>query len=328
MTTENSRITGTGSYLPEKILTNAEMEKLVATTDQWIIERTGIRERRIAAPSEASSDLGAEAAKKALAAAGISPADLDLIVVGTQSPDMTFPSTACVIQARLGARKAFAFDVSAACSGFLYSLSVADQFLKSGKYKTALVIGAEVLSREIDWTDRSTCVIFGDGAGAVVLERKPGPGQVLSSHLHSDGNLWDLICIPAGGSRIPYSEKVLSDRSSFMKMKGAETYKVAVRNLEEVALEALNHHKLSPDQIGLVIPHQANLRIIRAVAERLKLPEEKVMVNIDRVGNTSGASIPIALDEAVRGGRVKPGDYVLLIAFGAGLTWGATLLRF
>ena len=291
------------------------------------MERTGIRERRIAAPDEASSDLGVRAAQKALAAAGITPKELDLIVVGTHSPDMTFPSTACVIQALLGAEKAFAFDLSAACSGFIYSLSVADQYLKSGKYRYALVIGAEVLSRSLDWTDRSTCVIFGDGAGAAVLSRTEKKRGVLSSHLHSDGRLWDLICMPGGGSRLPVSEKVLEERMTFLKMKGAETYKVAVRKFEEVAWEALNHNHLSPENISLVIPHQANIRIIRALAERLKLPDEKLVINIERYGNTSAASIPIALDEAVRGGRIRAGDDLLLISFGAGLTWGASLVR-
>jgi len=322
-----SQIIGTGSYLPKKIMTNHDLEAVVATTDQWITERTGIKERHIADPQEATSDLAVEAAKKALAAAGIQAEELDLLVVGTQTPDMTFPSTACLVQAKLGAKKAFAFDLSAACSGFIYALSVADQYLKSGKYQYALVIGAEVISRILDWTDRSTCVIFGDGAGAAVLKRTEEKRGILSSHLHSDGQFWDLICMPGGGSRLPISEMVLSDRLNFLKMKGSETYKIAVRNLEEVAWEALNHHQISIEKLSFMIPHQANIRIIRALAERLKLPEEKVMINIDRCGNTSAASIPLALDEAVRAGKIKKGDYLLLIAFGAGLTWGASVVE-
>lgn len=327
MTHVHSQIIGTGSYLPEKTLTNADLEKIVDTTDQWITDRTGIRERHIAAENEAASDLAVQAAQKALQAAGIAPEELDILIVGTQTPDMTFPSTACIVQAKLGASKAFAFDLSAACSGFIYALSVADHFLKSGKYRNALVIGTEVMSRILDWKDRTTCVIFGDGAGAVVLKSVEEKKGILSSHLHSDGQFWDLICMPGGGSRIPISEAVLAQRLNFLKMKGSETFKIAVRNLEEVAWEALNHNQLSIDRLSLMIPHQANTRIIKALSERLKLPEGKVMINIDRCGNTSAASIPIALDEAVKTGRVHEGDYILLIAFGAGLTWGASVIR-
>ncbi|MHB8482629.1 MAG: beta-ketoacyl-ACP synthase III [Nitrospiria bacterium] len=322
-----SQIIGTGSYLPKKTLTNADLEKIVETSDQWITDRTGIKERHIADENEAASDLAVQAAHRALQAAGIKPEALDVLIVGTQTPDMTFPSTACIVQAKLGASKAFAFDLSAACSGFIYSLSVADQFLKSGQYEYALVIGTEVMSRILDWKDRSTCVIFGDGAGAVVLRRTEIKKGVLSSHLHSDGQFWDLIFMPGGGSRMPVSETVLAQRTHFLKMKGSETFKIAVRNLEEVAWEALNHNQLSIDRLALMVPHQANIRIIKALSERLKLPGEKVMINIDRCGNTSAASIPIALDEAVRSGRIHEGDDILLIAFGAGLTWGASVIR-
>jgi 3-oxoacyl-[acyl-carrier-protein] synthase-3 len=240
---------------------------------------------------------------------------------------MLFPSTACLVQDRLGAKQAFAFDLSAACTGFLYALAVADQYIRAGTYRTILVIGAEVLSRMIDWTDRSTCILFGDGAGAVVLQADQGARGLLSTHLHSDGALWDLIHIPGGGSRRPPSVETLANRMNFVKMKGSETFRVAVRALEEVAREALTANGLTPEELTLIIPHQANLRILQAVAERLAVPEGKVVINVDRYGNTSAASIPIALDEAVRGGRIKPDDLLLLEAFGAGLTWGAALMR-
>ena len=327
MNPKYSQIIGTGSYLPQKVLTNADLEKLVDTTDEWITTRTGIKERRIADEKEASSDLAFHAANFALQMAGIAPEEIDLIIVATLSPDMTFPSTACLVQAMLGAKKAFAFDLSAACSGFVYALSVADQFLKSGKYRYALVVGSEVISRVLDWMDRSTCVIFGDGAGAVILKGVNAKKGILSTHLHSDGQFWDLLYIPGGGSRLPISEKVIANRMHFLKMKGSETFKIAVRNLEEVAWEALNDLQLSVEDIAFMVPHQANIRIIKALTERLKFPEERVVINIDRCGNTSAASIPIALDEVVRSGRVKEGDYLLFIAFGAGLTWGASIIK-
>lgn len=322
-----SAIIGTGSYLPEKILTNQELEKRVDTSDQWIQERTGIRERRIASDKEATSDLAVAAAQRALANAGVEPDELDFIIVATGTPDMLFPSTACLVQDRLWAKRAMAFDLSAACSGFVYALSVADQYIKSGGAKTVLVIGSEVMSRLMDWTDRSTCILFGDGAGAALLRAEEGDRGVLSSHLHSDGSLWDLICVPGGGSRNPPSEAVLDQRLNFLKMKGSETFKVAVRALEECAREALTANGLAPEDLKLVVPHQANLRIIRAVADRLGVPMEQVVINLDRVGNTSAASIPIALDEAVQKGRLSSGDLVLLAAFGGGLTWGSALLR-
>jgi 3-oxoacyl-[acyl-carrier-protein] synthase-3 len=322
-----ARVIGTGAYLPDRRLTNQELERTVETSDRWIVERTGIRERRIAAPDEATSDLAASAGRNALAASGVSASSVELIIVATATPDMLFPSTACLVQERLGAKQAFAFDLSAACTGFLYALGVADQYIRAGTYRTVLVIGAEVLSRMIDWTDRSTCILFGDGAGAVVVQADRGTRGMLSTHLHSDGSLWDLIQIPGGGSRWPPSAETLANRMNFVKMKGSETFRVAVRALEEVAREALEANGLTPDELALLIPHQANLRILQAVAERLGLPAEKVVINVDRYGNTSAASIPIALDEAVRAGRVRPDDLLLLEAFGAGLTWGSAVVR-
>ncbi|MEK6683521.1 MAG: beta-ketoacyl-ACP synthase III [Nitrospirota bacterium] len=322
-----TRITGTGSYLPERIMTNRDIERLVETTESWIVERTGIRERRIADEDEAASDLAVHAARRALEMARVDAKDLDLIIVATATPDMFFPSTACIVQDRIGARRAAAFDLSAACSGFLFALSVADQYIRNGVYRNVLIIGSEVMSRIIDWTDRNTCVLFGDGAGAAVLQRTKGEHGVLSTHLHSDGRLWNLIQVPGGGSRIPPSSSMLTERKPFIKMKGNETFKVAVRTLEEAVHETLKAAHVQPSDLSLLIPHQANFRIIKAVAERLGLPMEKVMINVERYGNTSAASIPIALDEAVRQGRVKDGDLLLFEAFGAGLTWASALVR-
>jgi 3-oxoacyl-[acyl-carrier-protein] synthase-3 len=319
-------IAGTGSYVPERILTNADLERMVATSDDWIMERTGIRERRIAAKGEACSDLGTRAAESALKAAGVSPAELDLILVATCTGDAPLPSTACLIQHRLGAVRAAACDISAACCGFIYALSVADSYIRTGS-RHVLVVGAEVMSAITDWTDRNTCVLFGDGAGAVVLIPGEGERGILSSHLHSDGGLWDLICVPGGGSQVPPSEKMLVEKLQYIKMKGNETFKVAVRTLEEVAREALAANQLSVDDIDLYVPHQANERIIKAVASRLGLPLERVVMNMDRYGNTSAASIPLALDEAVRAGRVKDGSLIMLGAFGSGLTWASALIR-
>ncbi|MGH7427373.1 MAG: beta-ketoacyl-ACP synthase III [Candidatus Methylomirabilaceae bacterium] len=321
-----ARIAGTGSYVPERVLTNAELERLVATSDTWIVERTGIRERRIAAPGETCSDLGTRAAERALEAAGVAAADLDLILVATCTGDAPLPSTACLIQQRLGAVRAAACDLSAACCGFVYALGVGDAYVKTGS-RHVLVIGAEVMSMLMDWTDRGTCILFGDGAGAVVLSPSEGERGILSSHLHSDGSLWDLICVPGGGSSIPPSEKMLAERLQYMKMKGNETFKVAVKTLEEVAREALSANQLAVEDLDLYVPHQANLRIIKAVAERLGLPMEKVVLNMDRYGNTSAASIPLALDEAVREGRVRDGSLVMIEAFGSGLTWASAVIR-
>ncbi len=321
------RIVSTGSYAPETRLTNADLESKVDTTDQWIFERTGIRERRIAAENEATSDLAVKAAQRAIEAAGIGPEEIDLIVLATCTPDMFFPSTACIVQDRLKATRAAAFDLSAACSGFIYALSVGEQFIRSGAYRNVLVIGAEVMSRIVDWTDRGTCVLFGDGAGAVLLGPTQSESEILSTHLHSDGSLWDLICVPGGGSAIPPSEKVLAERLNTIKMKGNETFKVAVRTLEEVAWEALRLHRLTPSDIAFVVPHQANLRILRAVADRLGIGMDRVVVNLDRHGNTSAASIPLALDQAVRNGQIQKGMLLLFLAFGGGLTWASSLVR-
>ncbi len=321
-----ARIVGTGSYVPERVLTNADLERMVATSDTWIVERTGIRERRIAAPGEACSDLGTKAAERALEAAGLTAADLDLILVATCTGDSPLPSTACLIQHRLGAVRAAACDISAACCGFVYALAVGDAYVKTG-LRHILVVGAEVMSVITDWTDRSTCILFGDGAGAVVLGPADGDRGILSSHLHSDGNLWDLICVPGGGSRIPPSDKMLADGLQYIKMKGNETFKVAVKTLEESARETLSANHLSMDDLDLYVPHQANARIIKAVADRLELPMEKVVLNMDRYGNTSAASIPLALDEAVRAARVKDGSLVMIAAFGSGLTWASALIR-
>lgn len=322
-----SKIVGTGSYVPEKILRNADLEKMVDTSDKWIQGRTGIRERRIAHEGEAASDLGAKAAREALTAAQLDAKEVNLIIVATATPDMLFPSTACLLQKKIGASHAAAFDLSAACSGFVFALSVGDHYIRSGTYHTVLVIGTEVMSRITDWTEKGTCVLFGDGAGAAVLRGVRGRGGILSIHLHCDGALWDLISVPGGGSRYPPSPETIEKRLHFIRMKGNETFKVAVRTLEETALEALESEHLSVKDLHLFIPHQANSRIIQAVTDRLHLPPEKVMMNLDRYGNTSAASIPLALDEAVRAGRVKEGDLILLAAFGSGLTWGSALIR-
>jgi 3-oxoacyl-[acyl-carrier-protein] synthase-3 len=321
-----SRIVGTGAYVPDRVLTNADLERMVATSDAWILERTGIRERRIAAPGQACSDLGTRAAQQALAAAGIQATDLDMILVATCTGDQPLPSTACLIQAQLGARRAAACDLSAACCGFVYALSVADAYVKTGS-RYVLVVGAEVMSAITDWTDRGTCILFGDGAGAAVVGPADADRGILSTHLHSDGALGDLICVPGGGSDMPPSEKMLTEKAQYLKMKGNETYKVAIKTLEEVAHETLSAHGLAVSDIDLYVPHQANVRILKAVADRLQLPMEKIFMNIDRYGNTSAASVPLALDEAVKSGRVKDGSLVMIGAFGAGLTWASALIR-
>lgn len=320
------RISGIGSYVPERVLTNAQLEQMVATSDQWIAERTGIRERRIAASDEACSDLGTKAAERALKSAGLSAADLDLILVATCTGDMPLPSTACLIQHRLGAVRAAACDISAACCGFVYALGVADAYIKTGM-RHVLIIGAEVMSAITDWTDRNTCVLFGDGAGAAVVSAERGDRGIVSTHLRSDGHLYDLIIVPGGCARIPPTEQLVSDRLQYIKMKGNETFKVAVRTLEESARETLAANDLTIDDVDLYVPHQANVRIIKAVADRLGLPLSKVVLNMDRYGNTSAASIPIALDEAVKDGRIGEGRLIMLGAFGAGLTWASALIR-
>jgi 3-oxoacyl-[acyl-carrier-protein] synthase-3 len=299
---------------------------MVATSDEWIRERTGIRERHIAATGEACSDLAVQAGKRALTAAGVTATDLDMILVATCTGDYPLPATACLVQHQLGATKAAACDLSAACCGFVYALSVADAYVKNGM-RHVLVIGSEVMSAITDWTDRNTCVLFGDGAGAVVVSANDGERGIISTHLRSDGTLCELIMVPGGGSRTPPSEKVIAERLQYIKMKGNETFKVAVRTLEEIARATLSANGLRVEDLDLYVPHQANVRILKAVIERLGLPIEKVLLNLDRYGNTSAASIPIALDEAVREGRVKDGSLVMLGAFGAGLTWASALIR-
>lgn len=322
----NAYITGTGSYVPARVVTNAHLEQMVATSDQWITERTGIRQRHVAAEGEACSDLALKAAERALTAAGITAADLDYVLVATCTGDQPLPATACLLQHRLGAVHAAACDVAAACCGFVYALSVATAYVRTGA-RHVLVVGSEVMSSILDWTDRNTCILFGDGAGAAVVSRRDEGGGVLSTQLGSDGAMWDYIHVPGGGSRRPPSEQVIQERAQFIKMRGNETFKVAVRTLEEMARETLAAQGYTVADLDLYVPHQANIRIIRAVAERLGLPEQKLFLNMDQYGNTSAASIPIALDEAVRAGRIRPGQLVMLGAFGAGLTWASALIR-
>ena len=323
-----ARITATGSYVPVRKLTNLDLEKMVDTSDEWITARTGIKERRIASKNQACSDLAAKAAENALEQRGMKPGELDLIIVATVTPDTFVPSAACMLQEKLGASKAAAFDMNAACSGFIYALSVADSFVRSGQYGKVLVVGSEVLSKITNWQDRSTCVLFGDGAGAVLVEKASGgEGRIVSVDIHADGSKGDLLMIPAGGSKMPVSEDTLKNGLHYLQMSGNETFKVAVKTLENLVLNTLKSNGLHSSEIALLIPHQANLRIIKATAERLGIPMDRVAVNIDRFGNTSAASIPIALDEAVRAGRLKHGDYVLLEAFGGGLTWASALLK-
>jgi 3-oxoacyl-[acyl-carrier-protein] synthase-3 len=323
----HSRIIGTGSYAPKKVLTNHDLEKMVETSDSWIVERTGIKERRVCERGQTTSDLAYEASLRAIKDADISAQDLDLIIVATLTPDTAMPSMGCVLQAKLHAKKAAAFDVYAACSGFLYGLSIADAFIRSGMHQTILVIGAEALSRFTDWEDRTTCVLFGDGAGAVVVQRHAGKRGILSTHLHSDGTFGDLLHIPAGGAAHPPTHETVDRRQHYIKMKGNETFKVAVRALEDVVQEALDHNKIKAEEIDLLVPHQANLRIIQAMAKRLNMPMDKVVLTIHKYGNTSAASIPMALDEAVRRGKIEEGNLILLEAFGGGLTWASALIR-
>ncbi|HET8948326.1 MAG TPA: beta-ketoacyl-ACP synthase III [Candidatus Polarisedimenticolia bacterium] len=327
MSERRAVIAGTGSSLPDRILTNAELERMVDTSDEWITSRTGIRERRVAGENEPMSLFATRAAETALLSAGMKAADLDLVLCATVTPDMPIPSTACIIQDSLGAKKAAAFDMAAGCSGFLYGLTVAERFLASPQYDSILLIGAEVLSKYVDWKDRTTCVLFGDGAGAVVLKAGTAPYGVLATTLRADGALADFIHVPAGGTREPASEKTIAERRHYIRMKGNETFKMAVRSMEEAARQVLDRAGLKTSDVALFIPHQANLRIIDAVGTRLGFRSDQVLINIERVGNTSAASIPVALDEAARAGRLKRGDVVLLAAFGTGLTWGAAVLR-
>jgi 3-oxoacyl-[acyl-carrier-protein] synthase III len=324
---KRARVIGTGSCVPDKVLTNSDLEKFLDTTDDWIVSRTGIRERHIAADGEYTSDLATRAAERALAMAGVRGDEIDLIVVGTITGDFPWPATACLVQKNLGATGAAAFDVSAACSGFVYALDAAVRRIETGASKKALVIGAEILSRAIDWEDRNTCILFGDAAGAVVLEGQEGENGVLSTHLHADGSYWELLYQPGFGSRYPASEAGIKERLPFLKMQGNEVFKVAVRSLSDVALEALAANGMSVQDLDLFIPHQANRRILEATAKRLGLNDEQVYINVDRFGNTSGASIPLALDEANRAGRIKAGDIIMFDAFGGGFTWASALLR-
>lgn len=322
-------ILGTGSYAPARVLSNEELSRTVDTSDEWIHSRTGIRERRIAAPGEQTSDMGVKAAQAALADAKLAPADIDLLIVATITPDVLMPAAACIIQQKLGLRTNVAcFDLNAACSGFVYALDTACAMLTSGRYRKALVIGVEKLSAVIDWQDRTTCVLFGDGAGAVVvsLDSRPDIG-VLGTKLGALGASVELLWIPGGGSANPTTPESIAARNHCIKMKGKEVFKLAVRAMDEAARDILEQHQVTADQIALVIPHQANHRIIEAISEYLELPMDRFFVNVDRYGNTSAASIPIALDEARRSGRIKPGDLTLLVAFGAGLTYASALIR-
>jgi len=319
-----SRIAGVGSYLPAKVLTNADLERMVDTSDQWIVERTGIRQRHVAAEHETSSSMGLEAARRALAMAGIDAKELDLIVVATTTPDLVFPATACLVQRALGVHGCPAFDVQAVCSGFVYALAVADKFIRSGSTRRALVIGTETFTRILNWQDRSTCVLFGDGAGAVVLVASDEPG-ILSSHLHADGAYSDMLCVPSGVSK-GYDKTRAGE--AYVHMVGSEVFRVAVNVLGKVVDEALEANGMQRSDIDWLVPHQANIRIIGATAKKLGLPMERVVVTVDRHGNTSAASIPLALDEAVRDGRIKRGDTVLLEGVGGGFTWGSVLLKY
>ncbi|PNG25357.1 beta-ketoacyl-ACP synthase III [Methylocella silvestris] len=324
----HSQILGTGAYAPKRVLTNRDLEEMVATTDEWIVSRTGIKERRIAAEGEDTSDMAVVAARHALAMAGCRAEDLDMIIVGTISADMPLPSCAVLVQAKLGAKRAFAFDISAACSGSLFALSIADRFIETGAAKRVLVIGAELLSRLVDWSDRNTCVLFGDAAGAMVLGPTTDPARgLLSFHLHTDGTAADILNIPGGGSRNPQSAEVLAANMHKVHMNGREIYKYAVRVLPLAIQEALDANGLDVSAIDHVVSHQANARIVESVLERVGVPIEKCWLNLDRYGNTSSASLPISLDEANRAGRLKPGDLIAMMAIGAGMAWGSALMR-
>jgi len=319
-----SRITGTGGYLPVRVLTNADLERMVDTSDEWIFTRTGIRERHIAAEGETTSMLAEHACNRAIEAAGVDRSDIDLIVVATTTPDQVFPSTACILQDRLGIHGCAAFDVQAVCTGFVYALSIADKFIRTGSATRALVVGAETLSRILDWTDRSTCVLFGDGAGAVVLEASEEPG-IISSHLHADGKYKSLLHVPSGVST-SYDDVLKGE--AFLQMQGSEVFKVAVNTLESIVDETLEANGMSKEDVDWVVPHQANMRILHATARKLGLPMERVVATVGAHGNTSAASVPLALDVAVRDGRIVPGQTVLMEAFGGGFTWGSVLMRF
>ncbi|HLL04966.1 MAG TPA: beta-ketoacyl-ACP synthase III [Myxococcaceae bacterium] len=323
-----AQIIGTGSYAPEQVITNKDLEKFVDTSDEWITERTGIKQRRKAAPGEATSDMAVAAARKALEMAGTRPEQVDLIVVGTITPDMPMPSCAAFVQAKLGAVNAFAFDVAAACAGSIYALSVAEQFIQTGKVKRALVIGADLFTQLVNWGDRNTCVLFGDGAGAMLLAPAEEPERgILSTHLRMDGSLAEILAIPGGGSKEPLTEENLRAQRNKVVMNGREVFKCAVRALADITQEALSANGLTASQVDHVIVHQANSRILESVMQRLEVPLEKCWINLDKYGNTSAASLPISLDEALRSGRIKRGDLVAMMAIGAGMTWGAAMVR-
>jgi 3-oxoacyl-[acyl-carrier-protein] synthase-3 len=319
-----ARISGTGSHLPKKALSNHDLEKMVDTSDQWIRERTGIGVRHVAADGETTCDLAEQAARRAMEAAGKTAEDIDLIIVATTTPDKVFPSTACLLQGRLGVHGSAAFDVQAVCTGFVYALGVADKFIRTGSAKCALVVGAETLSRIVDWTDRTTCVLFGDGAGAVILEASDEPG-ILSSHLHADGEYEELLHVPGG---VSLNSDPLAGDASYIQMKGNEVFRMAVNTLGRIVDETLEANGLQKSDIDWLVPHQANIRIINATAKKLAMPMDRVVVTVDRHGNTSAASVPLALDTAVRDGRIQRGETVLLEAFGGGFTWGSVLLKF
>jgi 3-oxoacyl-[acyl-carrier-protein] synthase III len=320
-------IIGTGSYLPERVLTNRDLEKIVDTTDEWIRTRTGIRERRIAKDNETTSDMAARASLAAMEQAKVTPEEIDLIIVATATPDCIFPSTACYVQKKIGAINAACFDLSAACSGFLYALEVAQQFISTHVYNTVLIVGAEKLSTITDWTDRNTCVLFGDGAGAAILRNRPNSHGVISTHMGSDGDFSEILSMPGGGSACPITPENVHLRLNTVKMLGKETYKQAVTSMFNAATRVLDEAGLQYEDIGCVIPHQANLRIIEAIAQRMGLPMEKFYINLDRFGNTSAAAVAIALDEAHRTGRIQTGDFILLVVFGGGLTWGSSVIH-
>jgi len=320
-------ITSVGSYVPEKVLTNADLEKTVDTTDEWIVSRTGIRQRHLAGPSEYTSDMAAQAALRAMKSGNITPEQIDLIIVATITPDMMFPATACLVQQKIGAKRAAAFDIEAACSGFIYALEVGQQFIMSRTYETVLVIGAEKLTSIIDWNDRNTCVLFGDGAGAAILQHRRDAHGLLTACMGADGSQAELLCMPGGGSRCPATLESVKANLHHLRMDGKETFKNAVMAMQTAGQEALRRCNLEISQIKCVIPHQANQRIIDAVADRLGAKPEQLFVNLDKHGNTSAASVAIALDEAVQAGRIQRGDLVLMVVFGAGLTWAAAVIE-
>jgi 3-oxoacyl-[acyl-carrier-protein] synthase-3 len=320
-------ITGIGSYVPEKILTNHDLEKMVETSDEWITTRTGIKQRRIAAKDEFTSDMAVKAAQRAMKMAGVTAEQIDLVIVATITPDMPFPATACLVQHKLDAKRAAAFDLEAACSGFIYGLEVGQQFIMSRTYDTVLVIGAEKLSAITDWTDRNTCVLFGDGAGAVILQNRANSHGLLTAVMGADGGKGDLLFMPAGGSKCPASKDTVDSRMHFLRMEGKETFKNAIQAMQSAATEVLRRCEIDITRINCIIPHQANLRIIDALGERLGAKPEQLFINLDKYGNTSAASVAIALDEAVASGRVTRGDLILLMVFGAGLTWGAAIIE-